>query len=46
MQVGVEGSATSVAVAVPNGAVTETLRTGETLYLSWRSDGVVLLPPE
>jgi spermidine/putrescine transport system ATP-binding protein len=45
MQVGVEGSATSVAVAVPSGAaVSEGLAAGETLHLSWRPDGVVLLP--
>jgi len=47
MQVGVEGSTRSVAVAVPNGvaAAAEAPATGETLHLSWRSDAVVLLPP-
>ena len=48
MQVGVEGAATSVAVAVAKGgaALAEALAPGETLHVSWRSDGVVLLPPE
>ena len=47
LQVAVEGSPTSVAVAVPTGgsANGEVFRAGETLHLSWRSDGVVLLPP-
>ena len=41
-QVGLEGVAAPVAVAAPNAG----FAAGETLYLSWRSDGIVLLPPD
>jgi spermidine/putrescine transport system ATP-binding protein/putrescine transport system ATP-binding protein len=40
-QVGLEGVPTAIAVAAPNPGFTP----GETLYLSWRPDGIVLLPP-
>jgi spermidine/putrescine transport system ATP-binding protein/putrescine transport system ATP-binding protein len=45
-QVGLDGTARSVAVAVPNdrSAAGEPLKTGETMHLSWRSEGLVLLP--
>jgi ABC-type Fe3+/spermidine/putrescine transport system ATPase subunit len=44
-QVGLDGMAASVAVAVPNDR-SEPIKAGETAYLSWRSDGLVLLPPQ
>jgi spermidine/putrescine transport system ATP-binding protein/putrescine transport system ATP-binding protein len=46
LQVEVDSSPASVAVAVPNGgsAAGEAFKPGEMLHLSWRSDGVVLLP--
>jgi spermidine/putrescine transport system ATP-binding protein/putrescine transport system ATP-binding protein len=46
-RVGLDGTTASVAVAVPNGRAEagEPLEVGETAYLSWRSEGVVLLPP-
>ena len=47
-QVGVEGTPASVAVAVPKAgsAADEPLKIGEIVHLSWRSDGLVLLPPQ
>ena len=47
VQVAVEGSPASVAVAVPNGSLPpEPLTAGQMMHLSWRADGVVLLPRE
>ena len=47
-QVGLEGVPTTIAVAEPNprSPAGEPLKAGETLHLSWRSDGIVLLPPD
>ena len=45
-QVRLDGTASSVAVAVPHGRSGggDPLAVGETVHLSWRTDGVVLLP--
>lgn len=47
-QVGLEGAATPVAVAAANASAADggPFTAGETLYLAWRSDGIVLLPPD
>ena len=47
-QVGLDGVPAAIAVAAPHpgSAGGELLTPGETLYLSWRSDGIVLLPPD
>jgi spermidine/putrescine ABC transporter ATP-binding subunit len=45
-QVRLDGAASSVAVAVPHGRPGngDPITVGETVYLTWRPDGVVLLP--
>jgi len=45
-QVRLDGAASSVAVAIPHGRSDsgEPLTVGETVHLTWRPDGVVLLP--
>jgi spermidine/putrescine transport system ATP-binding protein/putrescine transport system ATP-binding protein len=47
-QIRLEGAPANVAVAAPNAgfAADEPPSVGETVHLSWRSDGVVLLPPQ
>jgi spermidine/putrescine transport system ATP-binding protein/putrescine transport system ATP-binding protein len=47
-QVALEGAASPVAVAAPNAGAAEggAFAAGETLHLSWQSDGIVLLPPD
>ena len=46
-QVALEGTNGSVAVAVPNGQTADApLAVGEIVHLCWRSEGVVLLPPQ
>jgi ABC-type Fe3+/spermidine/putrescine transport system ATPase subunit len=48
VQVRLDGAASSVAVAVPPGrsSRSDPLAVGEMVYLTWRPDGVVLLPPD
>jgi spermidine/putrescine transport system ATP-binding protein/putrescine transport system ATP-binding protein len=44
-QVRLDGAASSVAVAIPHGrSGSDALTVGETVHLTWRADGVVLLP--
>jgi ABC-type Fe3+/spermidine/putrescine transport system ATPase subunit len=44
LQVRLDRAASSVAVAIPHGRSGDPLTVGETVHLTWRPDGVVLLP--